>query len=40
MIRFLLLHRIEDTDSHQGLMIALAIVVICVALCFAPSVPQ
>jgi hypothetical protein len=40
MIRFLLLHRIEDTDKHPNVMLILAIVAMCVAMCFDPSVPQ
>jgi hypothetical protein len=40
MIRLLLLHRIEDTDRHGGLMLALAVLVMCAALCFAPELPQ
>lgn len=38
MIRFLLLHRIEDTDKHQDPMLALMLVALCIALCFAPTV--
>jgi hypothetical protein len=40
MIRFLLLHRIEDTDRHGGKMLILAIVMMCVAMSILPSVPQ
>jgi hypothetical protein len=40
MIRFLLLHRIEWTDRHPGLMLALAFAAICLASALDPSVPQ
>lgn len=40
MIRYLLLHRIEQTDRHPGLMLALAIVFICLASLLDPSVPK
>lgn len=40
MIRYLLLHRIEQTDRHPRLMLALAIVAICLASALDPSVPQ
>ena len=40
MIRFLLLHRIEWTDRHPGLMAALALALACLALSLDPSVPQ
>lgn len=40
MIRFLLLHRIDDTDQHPGLMLALLILVICLASLLDPAGPQ
>ena len=40
MIRFLLLHRIEWTDRHPGLMFALAIAAMCLASAIDPSVTQ
>jgi len=39
MIRFLLLHRIEQTDRHPGLMLVLLLLVICFALSLDPAVP-
>jgi len=40
MIRFLLLHRIECTDRHPGVMLVLLLVVICIAMSLAPGAPQ
>jgi hypothetical protein len=40
MIRFLLLHRIEWTDRHPGLMLALALMFACFALSLDPAVLQ
>jgi hypothetical protein len=40
MIRFLLLHRIEETDRFPGVWLALLVAVILLASAVAPSVPQ
>ena len=40
MIRFLLLHRIEWTDRHPGLMLALLFILICLAGAIDPAAPQ
>jgi hypothetical protein len=40
VIRFLLLHRIEETDSQPGLILALLIATIAFASAIGPSVPQ
>jgi hypothetical protein len=40
MIRFLLLHCIEDTDRFPGVWLALLVAVILLASAIAPSVPQ
>ncbi|WP_255486886.1 hypothetical protein [Massilia forsythiae] len=40
MIRFLLLHRIDETDDRQGLMLAVLLVVMILGLCLVPGGPQ
>lgn len=40
MIRFLLLHRIEWTDRHPGLMFVLLFLLICLGAAVDPGVPQ
>jgi hypothetical protein len=40
MIRFLLLHRIDDTDQHPGVMLALLGLVICLGSALVPMVSQ
>jgi hypothetical protein len=40
MIRFLLLHRISDTDRHPRLMLACTLIAALVALALDPVGPQ